>query len=166
MGLKRHLDEEVINGIHRKAWDKEIEKVGGKYKVPKNKVELISERNRALYVLLIWHKKGCEGSAARFMDKYGLRLGSADWALKKFAYESDAVRPEPKKSRRALLRGFEKWATEHVFEQFTTAELAKQYGFSQVTTLNYLKTSRYFTKLKRGLYEAQDPLRKNPAESN
>ena len=53
-----------------------------------------------------------------------------------------------------------------MFEQFTTAELAKQYGFSQVTTLNYLKTSRYFTKLKRGLYEAQDPLRKNPAESN
>ena len=160
MGLKRHLDEEVIAGIHRKAWDKEIEKSGDKFKVPKDKVELISERDRALYVLLEWVKKGCEGSAARFMDKYALRLASQDCALKKFAYEADAIRPEPKKNRKALLRDFERWAAEHAFEQFTTVQLTEQSGFSQGTTLKYLKTSRCFIKLKRGLYEARDPSKK------
>jgi hypothetical protein len=166
MGLKRHLDEEVIAGIHHTAWEQEVEKSGNKFTVPGDQVELISERNRALCVLLIWQKNGCEGSAARFMDKYALRLGSQDWALKEFAHEADAIRPEPKKNRKALLRGFETWATEHVFEQFTTAQLAEQSGFSQATVLKYLKTSRYFKKLKRGLYEARDPLKKNSAESN
>jgi|TARA_Y100001951_G_scaffold9047_1_gene5681 hypothetical protein len=166
MALKRELDRELIDAIHRKAWDKEIEKYGDAFKVPRAKSELISERDRAMYVLLAWQARGQEGSAARFMNKYALRLGSQDWALKKFCEPEDAVVPNRKPKRKELIRGFEHWATEHTFEQFTTAQLAEKSGFSQSGVLSYLKTSRYFTKVKRGLYEARDPSKRKSAESN
>lgn len=166
MGFKRKLDRETVDLIHHKAWDKEIEKYGNARDVPKAKSELISERSRAMYVLLAWQARGQEGSAARFMNKYALRLGTQDWALKKFCQPEDAVVPEHKPKRKELLRGFESWAAEHAFEQFTTAQLAEQSGFSQGTILKYLKTSRYFIKVKRGLYEARNPAQRNSPESN
>ena len=166
MTLKRKLDLEVIHGIHRKEWDKQIEKYGDANKVPKTKSDLISERTRALYCLLGWQTRGQEGSAARFMNKYALRLGSQDWALKKFCQPEDAVVPDHKPRRKELIRGFEAWATEHTFEQFTTTQLAEQSGFSPQTILKYLRTSRHFIKVKRGLYEARDPSKRKSAESN
>ena len=163
MGFKRKLDRETLDLIHHKAWDKEIEKYGDAFKVPRDVSDLISERDRAMYVLLVWEARGQEGSAARFMNKYALRLGAQEWALKKFCEPEDAVVPDHKPKRKELLRGFERWAAEHAFEQFTTAQLAEQSGFSQGTVLKYLKTSRYFTKLKRGLYEARDPSKRKSA---
>ena len=163
MGFKRKLDRETVDLIHHKAWDKEIEKYGDAFKVPRDVSDLISERDRAMYVLLVWEARGQEGSAARFMNKYALRLGAQEWALKKFCEPEDAVVPDHKRKRKALLRGFERWAAEHAVEQFTTAQLAEQSGFSQGTVLKYLKTSRYFTKLKRGLYEARDPSKRKSA---
>ena len=64
------------------------------------------------------------------------------------------------------LPGNESWAAERAFEQFTTAQLAEKSGFSQQTILKYLKTSRYFIKVKRGLYEARNPAQRNSPESN
>ena len=93
MGLKRKLDQEVIDVIHNKEWEKLRGKYGspdGSFPWPREgtpyraKVDLIGERNRAMSVLLAWHNRGGEGSAARFLTKYALRLGSADWVLKKF----------------------------------------------------------------------------------
>ena len=166
MALKRKLDRETIDGIHRKEWDKQIEKYGNARDVPKAKSELISERSRAMYVLLAWQTRGQEGSAARFMNKYALRLGTQDWALKKFCQPEDAIVPEHKPRRKELIRGFESWAAERAFEQFTTAQLAEKSGFSQQTILKYLRQSRYFTKVKRGLYEARNPAQRNSPESN
>lgn len=161
MALKRKLDTELIDGIHRKAWDKAIEKYGDKFKVPRDKAELISERSRAMYCLHLWSQKGSEGSAAKFLTKYALRLGTADWVLKKFCEEEDAVMPDKATNRRSQYRGFERFAVEHVFEQFTTAQLAEQSGFSQATVLKYVKTSPYFNKVKKGLYEARDPSKRS-----
>lgn len=48
----------------------------------------------------------------------------------------------------------EEWAHLHKCEQFTTAQLAEQAGFSTATILKYLKTSQHFTKVKQGLYES------------
>ena len=109
----------------------------------------------------MYKRQGSEGSAAKFLTKYALRLGTADWVLKKFCEEEDAVLPDKTVNRRSQYRDFERWATEHMFEQFTTAELAEQSGFSQATVLKYVKTSPYFSKVKRGLYEARDPSKKS-----
>ena len=49
---------------------------------------------------------------------------------------------------------FEEWSARHKCEQFTTAQLAEQAGFSTATILKYLKTSQHFTKVKQGLYES------------
>jgi len=51
-------------------------------------------------------------------------------------------------------------AIEHVFEQFTTAELAEVSGFGAQTVVKWLATSRHYNKIKRGLYEARDPYKK------
>ena len=48
MSLKRKLDDETIDLIHHKAWDKQIEKYGSAVAVPKDKRDLISERDRAM----------------------------------------------------------------------------------------------------------------------
>ena len=161
MALKRKLDDEVIHGIHHKAWEKAIKKHGDKFKVPSGQVELINERDRAMYCLQVWDRRGSEGSAVKFLTKYALRLGTAAWVLNKFCEEEDAVMPDKTVNRRSQYRDFERWATEHTFEQFTTAQLAEQSGFSQATVLKYVKTSPYFNKVKKGLYEARDPSKKS-----
>jgi hypothetical protein len=165
MALKRKLDDEVIHSIHYKAWEKAIKKHGDKFKVPKNEVALINERDRAMYCLQVWAQRGSEGSAARFLTKYALRLGTADWVLAKFCEEGDAVVPDKATNRKTQYRDFERWAAEHMFEQFTTAQLAEQSGFSQATVLKYVRTSPYFNKVKKGLYEARDPSKKSKEKS-
>lgn len=161
MALKHKLDDEVINLIHYKAWEKAVEKYGDKVEVPRDKADLISERSRAMYCLQLWDRRGSEGSAAKFLTKYALRLGTADWVLKKFCEEEDAVMPDKATNRRSQYRDFERFAVEHTFEQFTTAQLSEQSGFSQATVLKYVKTSRHFSKVKKGLYEARDPSRRS-----
>ena len=58
MALKRKLDDEVIHSIHYKAWEKAIKKHGDKFKVPKDEVALINERDRAMYCLQVWAQRG------------------------------------------------------------------------------------------------------------
>ena len=60
----------------------------------------------------------------------------------------------PKITRASLYKAFERWAEEHEGEQFSTAQLAEQAGFSQAPVRKYLRTSAYFTKVKSGWYEA------------
>ena len=157
MGLKRTLDDETIDGIHHKAWDKEIEKYGSAVAVPSEKADLISERDRAMYCLQTWVRKGSQGSVHSFLRSYSLRLGTLEWVIKKFCEEEDLTAPEKKKSQKMRWRDLERFATEHVFEQFTTAQLAEVGGFSNGTVLKWLSTTRYYSKVKRGLYEARDP---------
>ena len=161
MSLKRKLDDETINLIHHKAWDKQIEKYGSAVAVPKDKRDLISERDRAMYCLLSWVRKGEQGSAYGYLRSYSLRLGTLEWVIKKFCEEEDLIAPEKRKNQKARWRDLETHATEHVYEQFTTAELAEIGGFSTQTVLKWLATSRHYNKIKRGLYEARDPYKKS-----
>ncbi len=163
MGIRRKLDEEVINTIHYKEWEKAKAKTkdGLAISVPKDVVELISERDRAMYCLLTWVRKGEQGSVHSFLSSYALRLGSLEWVIKKFCEEEDLTAPEKKKTQKARWRDLEAHAVEHAFEQFTTAQLAEIGGFSTGTVLKWLPTTRYYSKVKRGLYEARDPWAKS-----
>ena len=141
MALKIELTDEVIHGIHHKAWDKAIDKTedGRATSVPKDVVDLISERDRAMYCLQAWARKGSQGSAYAFLSSYSLRLGTLEWVIKKFCEEEDLTAPEKKKSQKMRWRDLERFATEHAFEQFTTAQLAEVGGFS--TCLLYTSPS-------------------------
>jgi len=52
---------------------------------------------------------------------------------------------------------FLRWSKGHLFEQFTTEQLAEECGFSYPTTLKYLQESPVFRKIKKGLWEVRDP---------
>jgi hypothetical protein len=54
------------------------------------------------------------------------------------------------------LRLFEDWAKGHRGEQFETDVLMEIAGFSRSAMLNYLKISRLFVKVKRGVYQVVD----------
>ena len=84
MSLKRKLDDETINLIHHKAWDKQIEKYGSAVAVPREKADLIAERDRAMYCLQVWVRKGEQGSVYAHLRSYSLRLGTLEWVIKKF----------------------------------------------------------------------------------
>ena len=162
MSLKRKLDDETINGIHHKAWDKEIEKYGSAIAIPKEKADLIAERDRAMYCLQVWIRKGEQGSVYAHLYPYSLRLGTLEWVIKKFCEKDDLTPPEKrKKNQKAHWRDLEAHAVQHVCEQFTTAELAEISGFGAQTVVKWLATSRHYNKIKRGLYEARDPHKKS-----
>ena len=48
------------------------------------------------------------------------------------------------------------WASEHLFEQFTTEQIVEVSGFSYPTTLKFLQESPSFRKVKKGLWEVRD----------
>ncbi len=163
MGLKRKIDDDVIHAIHHKAWDKQIEKYGDAFKVPREVADLIGERDRAMYCLQAWVRRGEQGSVHNFLRPYSLRRGALDWVIKKFCEDEDLVAPEKRRNQKERYRGLERHAVEHQFEQFTTAQLAEIGEFSAQTIVKWLATTRYYNKIKRGLYEARDPFAKKKA---
>lgn len=48
------------------------------------------------------------------------------------------------------------WASDHLFEQFTTEQIVEVSGFSYPTTLKFLQESPTFRKVKKGLWEVRD----------
>ena len=48
------------------------------------------------------------------------------------------------------------WASDHLFEQFTTEQIVEISGFSYPTTLKFLQESPTFRKVKKGLWEVRD----------
>ena len=48
------------------------------------------------------------------------------------------------------------WASDHLFEQFTTEQIVEVSGFSYQTTLKFLQESPTFRKVKKGLWEVRD----------
>ena len=48
------------------------------------------------------------------------------------------------------------WASEHLFEQFTTEQIVEVSGFSYPTTLKFIQESPTFRKVKKGLWEIRD----------
>jgi hypothetical protein len=79
--------------------------------------------------------------------------------LQKYLGKSNVVTQEelrPEK-REKKWNSFIEWAKLHEAEQFTTEQLVEICGFSYPTTLEYLKISPYFKKIKKGLYEVINP---------
>jgi len=110
-----------------------------------------------------FNKNGTEKSRCRMID-FNIGEGASGYAetrIWKIAKGREAPNSKgvklvkPVESNRAeKYADLEEWAAKHKCEQFTTAQLAEQAGFSTATILKYLKTSQHFTKVKQGLYES------------
>ena len=157
MALRKPLNKDTIEAVHHKLWADAKAKHNTDYgwDVPKEERSVIDEKVRALWALSQWDGSG---SAIQHLRRWSLVHGSAEWAVGNFCQKGDEKVPERRgRSRKDLYRAFERWAVEHEAEQFTTAQLAEVSGFSTQTVLKYVTTSLYFSKVKRGLYEARNP---------
>ena len=108
----------------------------------------------AMGVLQSWEKNG--GPAITRLRAFGIPTNICKYLIKTYCAKGERVTElerVTKGSRRNQYHDFERWAQEHDAEQFTTLQLAEQSGFSTATIRKYLRTSRYFTKIKSGLYE-------------
>lgn len=63
---------------------------------------------------------------------------------------------DAQKSRKFKYSALEEWARAHDGEQFTTADIVAQSGFSYQTALKFIDSSPLFYKIKKGLYECRN----------
>ena len=157
MALRKPLNRDTIEAVHYKLWADAKAKHNTDYgwDVPREERAIMDEKVRALWALSHWDGTG---SAIQHLRRWSLVFGTANWAVKNYCQKGDEKVAERRgRSRRDMYREFERWAVEHEAEQFTTAQLAEVSGFSTQTVLKYVTTSLYFSRVKRGLYEARNP---------
>lgn len=70
----------------------------------------------------------------------------------------------PKEKRADKYGAFEKWASDHAGEQFSTEQLVEVSGFGYQTTLRFVASSPYFHKIKKNLYECRAIATKHDSE--
>jgi hypothetical protein len=138
-------------------WGELREKYGKKYDFSSDPDGLHDRINGTVHgmgILQSWEKHG--GPAMRRLRSFGIPVDICQELIEKFCEDESTEEEEPvhRTTRAGLYAAFEQWANEHEGEQFSTAQLAEQSGFSQATIRKYLKTSAHFTKVKSGWYEA------------
>lgn len=123
-----------------------------------NEKAIVAEIVRALCVLEKWQMEEgrAGGKAIVALRYYSIQPSVINHVLATYLPEMGveelltAEKPEKRKTRWAT---FEKWTKEHQGEQFTTDQLCEISGFSYPSTLNFVKSSPLFRRVKKGLYE-------------
>ena len=152
------LSDDFINDVNSRLWGEAASEFGSVFSVPSDKSWRISEYVRGLYVLQVFleSKGGSMDNAVQELKA----LSVSDTTIEKFVADgvlSDGAISETKSlPRKARLRAFEDWAKGHRGEEFETDFLMEMAGFSRSAMLNYLKISRLFVKVKRGVYRVVD----------
>jgi len=123
----------------------------------------MSETIRGLYIMEKWHREGRNGSPVAMLKHYSLGTDVMSSFIKKYLStvvgdeQEGEVKPEKRKDKWGA---FDKWASEHGGEQFSTDQLVEIAGFSYQTTLKYVSESHLFIKIKKGLWQISDIQRK------
>lgn len=156
--MATNITSDVVSAVNTGLWSALANQYGDIYSVPADARWRASEIVRSLWVLAVWQREGGGRHPFSFLRAYGVPDDIAQYAVTSFTDETalpdDAQRPEKRKDKWAT---FEAWARDHVGEQFSMDALVEISGFSYPTTLNYVKQSLYFRKIKKGLYEATAP---------
>ena len=157
MPLIKPITNDMVREEVAPLWVELREKYGRKYDFspdPDGIHDKINARVHGMGILMSWEKHG--GPAVTRLRSFGVPRSDCKYLIKKYCAKGERV-TEPdhivKGSRKNQYHDFERWAQEHDAEQFTTLQLAEQSGFSTATVRKYLRPSRYFTKIKSGLYE-------------
>jgi hypothetical protein len=153
------ITEQFVNSVNKELWDEATERHKSKFAVPADEVNYIGEIVRGLHVLGIWQREGQARPPESFLRSYSVLDFVIPDLLQKYLGKStvlslDEIKPEKREKKWGA---FIEWAKLHEAEQFTTEQLVEICGFSYPTTLEYLRISPYFRKIKKGLYEVIDP---------
>lgn len=158
MPLRTRITEQHIEDVNRQWWAIAEQKYETKFKVPTEEHNRNSSYIRALYCLQKWDGKG---SAVPTLIYYNIPEDVIAEVVKIYCgveLNVEDVLEETKTEKRAdKWDAFVRWSKGHLFEQFTTEQLAEECGFSYPTTLKYLQESPVFRKIKKGLWEVRDP---------
>ena len=156
---------EMAEEVSRDMWSNALKTHGSYTATPASEASNIGEMVRAIYVLNLWQRDG-QGSPVRFLQNYAITEQTITQVIGQYfdgeLQEEIVLTPTPKRANK--YGAFEQWASEHVFEQFTTEQLVEQSGFSYPTTLKYIQESATFRKIKKGLWEIRDAKADREAE--
>lgn len=123
----------------------ELTKQYGYFRIPSDLYYEASNRLRAVAIA-----EANNGSLTRSLcSQNGIPFGVADSLG--FVVSDD----EPTVKRADKYGAFEKWASEHAGEQFSSEQLVEVSGFGYQTTLRFIASSPYFYKVKKNLYECR-----------
>jgi len=157
------INDEYVDTVNKELWSKAREKYGSNYSVPKDEISYIGELIRGLHVLGIWQKEGQAKAPESVLRSYSVMEHVIPEVIKRALGKqeietAESLRPEKREKK---WNSFIAWAKLHEAEQFTTEQLVEVCGFSYQTTLEFLKISPYFKKIKKGLYEITNPKTKD-----
>lgn len=155
MPVKFEITPEIAKQEHDFQWAYLKQKYGNVHhggSMPEEERWRTSKVDHGLAVLQGWNGAG---SADILLRSYGIPEDVRIYLIEKYCSEEEIGAEQKPVKRAHKYAEFEDWAQEHAGEQFTTEQLIEQSGFSHATTLKYLNSSLYFTKVKKGLWEAR-----------
>ncbi len=143
---------EEIKKVWDADWDDAVAEFGSPQQVPSDVTYKISEKYRALHVVLT--NSGSDPVAA--MKQYGVSLPTIEWVAETFLdVDVDLEAPVAAKPKIAdKYRALDLWAFDHPLEQVTPEVLQEESGLSYASVMKYLKETPRYKKVKNGLYEA------------
>lgn len=155
--MAKKITDDFIDSVNEKLWTQGVDNFGTKFAVPKDEIQRIGEIVRALYVLQKWQNSGSNGNPMTELRQHSVVEGIgeqvvSEYLSEKFVVAHAAEQNEKPEKRKDKWDSFIVWANENENKTFTTEELMTQCGFSYPTTLEYIKISPVFEKLKKGQY--------------
>ena len=164
----KNITESIIFETNESLWAAAAKKHGSLLRVSREDSAQIGDMIRGLYVLQMWQKRGGQaGNPVRFLQEYSIGESTINELIATYLgddYLAEAVEKAKPERRADKWKALEEWAKQNFLKEVTTEELVRLSGFSYPTVLNYVKTSPYFRKVKRGSWEVRDPKADREAE--
>ena len=157
----KQITEQYIDSVNKDIWSKAIAEHGTAYRVPNEVAQEISDIGRGLYVLQSWQNKGSIGSPLASLSHHNIMPDIAEKLL--LEHLGHDVKKNEKKdgltstSTKTKMEKLVSNAEKNYSKTFTTEQLCEVSGFSAQTVVKHLKIMKHYRRVKRGLYEAQNP---------
>jgi len=147
------VTQEIIDETHRALWDELVLQFGSVHDVPRDERWRAGETLRALWVMTVWFREATSRHPMSFLRSYGVNDEIAQYVIESFTPDYASQPAQKTEKRKDKWDAFLAWAREREGQQFSIDALVEASGFTYITTLNYIKTSPDFKKIKKGLYE-------------
>lgn len=142
---------EFINSEWAADWEKAKAEYGAAAAVPHEVTSKISEKNRALYVLL----SNPEADPVPVLKNYNVSTSMIEEIGELLGVDVDVESsPGPRPKIADKYGALDEWAKEHPGEQIAPDGLVDLSGLSYASVMKYLKDTPRYKKVKNGVYEA------------
>lgn len=163
----KKITDQYVDDIYQDLWSELKAQYKTAYKVPNELAQEAGELARGLHVIQIWQSKGAIGNPLSILAHYSVSQQVAERIVKEHlgqiiqkSKKIEQVAADSGKSSigtKAKLEKLVSHATQNYGQTFTTEQLSEISGFSPQTTIKHLKIIRHYRRVKRGVYEAQNP---------